>query len=223
MQYRRTVERTFRNAVENSIGLVFVSILTSLTFVPLLTSVLFQSPFAWVAGLWTTCLTLGIVLVGVASFTETVVSRGVSLGMGYFWAGIRRHWSAGVIIGMMTFAVILVSFLLILYPFTGYVRMTVIVFGVYMLLGWWVWVMFALSVLISEGKSVQGAFTRAGLVLLDRPLAGIWYLIQALGLAALAVLTIVTPFILLPGLLCLLGSQMAEAIRNDNETGDVSL
>lgn len=212
MQYRRPVQRAFRNALKNTIGLVIASVATSASLLPFITSVFLPVPFGWVVGLWTSSLLLGVVLVGSFSLMDAIANRGVSLGTYYFWAGIESDWKGGLVIGVCTFFVTLVTAVLVDNPLAGVMRVSLTLFGTYLFCGWWVWVSFSLPML-ARVDTLQAAFVRGGELLLSKPVAGLWLLVQALGLTLLSIPTIITPVILLPGMLMLLATQITKSLE----------
>ena len=219
MVYRESVELTVRDTVRNSVGVLFVSLLFSAALVPFATTVLVSGRFAWLFGLWTSCLLCGVVVVAGFRMMTEVAARHESIPTAPFWRGLRTEWPAGVAVGAVTFALLVAAAVLTNLPLSGLAGQTVGVAGVYLLLGWGLLLGFALPVYARTTDGGSGSFPfrtgrfalAAGVETVVRePLATLWLLVQTAGWTFIAVVTVVTPILLLPGFLVLLAAEMAE-------------
>lgn len=217
MEYRRPVELTFRNTARNPVGLVVVSVLVTATWLPLLTAALLPVGSLWVGGLWTSCLLFGIVVVGAFRLTDVIAERGISLGTEYLWEGMCQQWRAGLIVGFGTFLAAIVGVGLFANPFRGLLGRSVQVFGVYVIVGWWAWAAFSLPGLSGQRLRSREAFAGGGVMLLARPGAALWLLVQTAGLTVVALATVVTPVLLLPGVTTLLVTHVVACARDNLE------
>lgn len=225
MEYRRNVELTVRDAVRNSIGLLAVSLVFSAAFVPFASSILLSNPLAWLAGFWTSCLLAGVV--GVASFrlTTEIAARHESIPTTPFWRGLREDWPAGLAVGAVSFCLVALSAVLANLSLAGLAGHITVVIGAYAIIGWGLLLSFALPIYARTGDALpdgdgqgspfpirRGRFAlRAGLeVLVTDPVATLWLLVQAAGWSFIAVVTLITPVLLLPGFLSLLAAEIAE-------------
>ena len=84
MNARQLVTDTVRHGYRNLVGTIVVSVLVSLSVVPLAAMATVGTPSAVLAGLWATCLLLGIVLVGGFRFATTVAAVGASRSRAYY-------------------------------------------------------------------------------------------------------------------------------------------
>jgi hypothetical protein len=226
MDYRRSVEVTVRDAVRNSLGLLVVSLLFSASLLPFSTTIFFSVPLAWVAGLWTTCLLAGVVTVAGFRLATEVAARHESISLAPLWRGFREDWLVGMAIGALTFGLLVVAILLFSVRLSGIAGQTINLFGVYLLIGWLLLLGFALpiygrltgpaSATIPIGN-LRFAF-RAGLdAFVRNPGGAFWLLVQAAGWTFIAVVTIVTPVLFLPGFLVLLASEVTELTASWDE------
>lgn len=215
MEYRRSVERTFRNAARNPVGLVVVSVLVTATWLPFLTAALLPGGFVWVGGLWTSCLLFGIVAVGAFRLTDVIAERGIPLGTAYLWEGMRQQWRAGLVVGFGTFLAGIAGVGLFANPFRGLLGLSIQVSGVYVVVGWWTWAAFSLPGLSGRRLRPREAFAGGGVLLLARPVAAIWLLVQTAGVTVVALATVVTPVLLLPGATTLLVTHVVTSARED--------
>lgn len=219
MVYRESVELTVRDTVRNSVGVLFVSLLFSAALLPFASTALVSGRFAGVVGLWTSCLLCGVVVVSGFRLMTEVAARHESIPTTPLWRGLKSEWFAGVAVGTVTFALVVGVAVLTSLPLSGLAGQTVGVAGVYLLVGWGLLLGFALPVYARTTDGDVGAFPfRTGRFALSaavetvvrEPLATLWLLVQAAGWTFIAVVTVVTPILLLPGFLILLAAEVAE-------------
>lgn len=216
MSYRGSVAMAVRLAIRNPFGLVLVSLAFSLALTPFITSTAFPSPLTVLAGLWASSLLTGIVLIGGFSLATVVVERSLSLGTSHFWEGIRRDWQGGFVVGAGTFLVSLVTTALVVNPFDGLVGTSLGVAGAHLFAGWWLLVAFSLPWYVT-GTDLRTAFRNGALLILEQPVAAVWVVAQGLGWGFIAVVTIVTPVLLLPGFLVVLVTTVVEGAASGSE------
>lgn len=210
MKYADTVVRVARLTVRNPFAVVLVSVGTSVAVLPFLVGILVAGAAGGVVGLWTSSLLLGVVGVGGAAISTVVVEREVSLGTSYFWEGIRDGPKMAGVVGVGTFVVAAVALALALNPAEGVVGMSIALFGVYALIGWFTLAMFALTCWASarpDGE-VREAFVEGGRLILEEPTAAGWLIVQALGWTLLSLPLVFAPVVLLPGFVQLLGTAL---------------
>lgn len=225
MEYRRSVELTVRDTVRNSLGVLAVSLLFSTTFLPFATTVVLLNPLAWLAGLWTSCLLAGVVAVASFRLTTEIAARHESIPTTPFWRSLRKDWPAGLAVGAASFGVLVLAAMLANLSLSGLAGQVATVAGVYAAIGWGLLLAFALPIyartedVVAEGDDGTPAFPvervrfalASGLeVLVREPRATIWLLVQAVGWSFIALVTLITPVLLLPGFLSLLAAEIAE-------------
>lgn len=214
MDPQRTVAETMKLSVRNPSALLVVSLATSFSLLPFLSAVLFGIPLAQLAGLWTTCIFLGITTASGFELMTAVAQRDGSAGLSRFRRGIRNRWRDGFAIGLGTFVVALAILLLVSNPFSGVFQLSVTLFGFYISLGWWIWLAFALPVQVQNDLDLTSALKVGGVLALNDPISVVWLTVQSVGWTLLAVLTVVTPFVLLPGFLMLLAAISARSLQS---------
>lgn len=217
--YRKSVELTVRDTVRNSPGVLCISLLFSAALVPFATTVFLSRGLAWLAGLWTSSLLCGVIVVSGFRLTTEIAARHESIPTTPLWRGIREEWSIGVSVGAITFIVLVLLLVLINVPLSGLLGQMVGVMGAYLILGWSLLLGFALPVYARVERSNDGPFpvgefrfalaTGVGTVV-QNPLAMLWLLVQTTGWTFIAVVTLVTPVLLLPGFLILLAAEISE-------------
>lgn len=224
MKYRKPPVDAIRLGTKNAIPLVAVSALTSLAALPLATSALLAPGFGWVAGMWTTCLLWGIVLVGGFAQCVAVAERQVHTGTAALWAGIRRGWLGGLIIGVATFGLCLSAIGLVVLPYGGLRGTSLSLIAAYLVVGWVLLLAFSLpSYVRDDDRDLRGAFASGFDRILRAPGAAVWFLLQSIGWTILSVVTLVTPFLLLPGFLMLLAVTITDAaVKADAESEQAS-
>ncbi|WP_136688571.1 hypothetical protein [Halorhabdus amylolytica] len=219
MEYADTVVRAVRLSVRNPFAILLVSVGVSVSLLPFVTGILVAGTLGAIVGLWTTSLLLGFVSVGGARITATVYERRVSIGTSYFWEGVREGWVMGLAIGIGTFFVSLFALLLSMNTLGGALGMSIIMFGVYALLAWYVLALFVLTVWgASDGPDgIEASFRQGGIVLVEHPIAGLWVLVQTIGWTLLSIPLIIAPILLLPGFVQLVATAI---IRRAIENGE---
>lgn len=219
MEYAGTVVRVVRVTIRNPFAVVLVSVSAAASSLPFFVGILIAGVWGGIVGLWTSSLLLGAVGVGGARIATIVLEREVSLGTSYFWAGIRDGTSMAVAVGVGTFAVAATALVLAVNPLTGVLGLSLAMVGVYGLLGWFVLVVFALSYWADADtpRGVRRSFVDGGRLVLKRPSAAAWLVVQTIGWTLLAVPLIIAPIILLPGLVLFIGTAIAvEAAEEDD-------
>jgi hypothetical protein len=231
MDYRRSVEVTLRDAVQNPLGLLWISLAFSVALVPFSATVFFAIPFAWLAGLWTSCLLCGVVLVAGFRLMTEIAVRHESISTMPFWEGVRHNWRDGLAIGVGTFAVLLVAVLLFSVPLSGIFGQSINLLGVYLVIGWIHLLAFSLPVYarirredatIFSIQTVRFAFVTGMRTLLQNPKALLWLFVQSLGWSFIALITIITPVLLLPGFLTLLAVEIVVPVTPWDELSVVA-
>jgi len=219
MVYRESVELTVRDTVRNSVGVLAVSLLFSAALVPFTSTILISGPLAWLIGLWTSCLLCGVIVVAGFRLMTEVAARHESIPTTALWRGLREEWPAGVAVGGVTFGLIVLAGLLLTLSIPGLGGQVLGLTGVYLVVGWGLLMAFALPVYARTERTTdlpvtEGRFALvAGVeMLLREPLPTVWLLVQTVGWTFIAVVTIVTPVLLLPGFLVLLAAEVAELV-----------
>lgn len=221
MVYKESVELTIRDMVRNSLGVLFISVLFSAALAPFATTALVSGRFAWLAGLWTSCLLCGVVVVAGFRLATEIAARHESIPTTPFWRALREEWPAGIAIGTVTFCLAILAAVLLNLPLSGLAGQTIGLAGIYAAIGWGLLLGFALPVYSRTERSDDGPFPvaesrfalAAGVEMLVRePLATLWLLVQAAGWTFIAAITLVTPVLLLPGFLVLFAAEIAELV-----------
>lgn len=207
---RATVEATVRHGYRNLVGTLTVSLLVSLTVVPLLAMATVGTPLAVLAGLWATCLALGVVLIGAFRFATTVARRGVPIAVvPELRAGLTAP-RTGLALGASTFVVLAVGVALVGLTPTSFQSIAVGV-AAFLLADWYLVVGFAAPE-IGNGEPLRRAL-RAGVDrLLSAPNAFAVFLTLSFACALFAGVTVVTVGLFLPGTLCLLAAHVTDAV-----------
>ncbi|RJT07891.1 hypothetical protein [Halococcus sp. IIIV-5B] len=215
MNARQVTVDTARNSYRNLVGTIVVSLLVSLSVLPLATMLFIGAPLAILAGLWATSLLLGVVLVGAFRFATTVAERGVPVSV---WSDVRAGIAGprtGFTLGAVTFLVTLVSVTIVsvvpsaLAPFATGV-------AAFLIVDWYLVVGFA-SPEIAEGVPLRTAIHASFTRLLDAPSAVALFLFLSFACALVAGVTVVTIGLFLPGILCLLSTHITAAIDAEHE------
>lgn len=213
MNARATIMSAARNGYRNLVGTILVSLLVSLALAPLVGMALMGNSLAVLAGLWGSCLLLGIVLVGAFDFATTVAERGVPIAV---IPDVRASFTApktGLALGGLTFAVALASLAIALLAPAAF-RSVAAGVAVFVLVDWYLVVAFSAPEL-GAGEPI-GPALRAGVVrLLEAPGAvGLFLVVSALC-AVVAGVTVVTIGFFLPGALCLLAAHVTASVDAD--------
>lgn len=219
MEYADTVMRAIRVAVRNPFAVVLVSLAASMAVLPFLTGLLVAGAVGGLVGLWTSSFMLGFVAVGGARISTVVLERQVSLGTSYFWEGMRNGTRMATAVGAGTFLVAAVALALALNPLDGVAGLSVAMFGVYAILGWFTLVVFSLTRWASFGQSlgVRASFREGGRLILERPIAAVWLVVQAVGWTLISIPLIIAPVVILPGFVQLVGTELARAAAEGDD------
>lgn len=222
MKYRRPAVDAVRLGAKNAVPLVAVSALVSLVTIPLASSALLAPDYGWLAGMWTSCLLGGIVLVGGFAQCTAIAERQMHTGTAPLRGGMRRGWRGGLVIGIVTFGLFLGAIGLMVLPYSGLRGTGLSLIAGYLVTGWFVLLAFSLpSYARGDGaQSLRGAFATGLDRILRTPGAAVWYLVQSAGWIILSVLTLVTPFLLLPGFLMLLAVTITDAAEDRADVED---
>jgi hypothetical protein len=209
MTIREVIGTVVRTGIPNLVGLAGASILASLTFLPLLVSMSFGTVPAVVGGMWTTCLLLGVALVGLFRFATTVADRGVAVSVVPALVAAAKRPRVGFELGAVTFFVILGALLAGLVP--GMLRAVTVGVGIFLVLIWYLVVALAAPEL-GAGFSLFPALGAGAARFARSPLAAASFLLLSTGCAIIAGVTVVTVVFFLPGVLGLLAVHVAVTI-----------
>ena len=218
MKYADAVVRAARLTVRNPFAVLLVSVGVSVSMLPFLTGLAVAGAAGGIVGLWTTSILLGFVGVGGARISVVVVEREVSLGTSYFWEGVRSGTRMAGAVGFGTFVFGLVGLGLVSNPLDGVVGMSVAMMGVYALVAWYVLAMFSLTLWASfeSERGVRESFADGARLVLKRPVAAVWLVVQTVGWTLLSILLIVAPVLLLPGFVQLVGTALISRAADEN-------
>lgn len=217
MSYRQTAAATARTGARNVVGVAAASLLLSLTVLPLVVAVPFGT-VAVVGGLWATCLLFGAALVGTFRFTVEAADRGVSVSFRPHFVAAVVEPTLGLKLGASTFAVLVCAAAGVgLAPATY--RGIVGGVAAFTLVCWYVVVAFA-SPELAAGTSLRSALGTGATRAAATPIAAVLFVLLSAACAALAGVTVITVFLLLPGALALLGSAAALAVGADSRERD---
>lgn len=210
MKYAGSVVQSARVTVRNPFAVLLVSVGTTVSLLPFATGVLLAGTVGGLVGLWTTSFMLGFVAVGGARIATVTLEREVSLGTDYFWEGMRMGTRMGPVVGLGTFVAALVAIVLTSIPADGIFGMSLSLFGLYALLGWFVLATFALTLwaAFENPRDVRTAFVEGGTLILEEPVAAGWLVVQAVGWTLLAIPLIIAPVLLLPGFVQMVGTAI---------------
>ncbi|GCF14415.1 hypothetical protein Harman_23500 [Haloarcula mannanilytica] len=220
MKYADTVVKAVRVTIRNPFAVILVSIATSVSLLPFLTGIFLAGAFGGLVGLWTSSFMLGAVGVGGARIATVVLEREVSLGTSYFWEGISDGPKMAAAVGSGTFLVAALALVLAQNPLTGVPGLSVILLGAYAVVGWFTLAVFALTCWASDGdpQSVSASFRDGGRLILERPVAAVWLVVQAIGWALIMIPLIIAPAVVLPGFVLFIGTAVVQrAAETDTE------
>jgi hypothetical protein len=221
MEYRYAVGLTIKQGVRNPFSLLLVSSLFTIALFPIFVSILLGDILVLLAGMWASSIFLGILLIGGFELMVAVAERNISIGVSYFWHGIKKSWKTGVLLGVITFFVLNLSLFLIGNPRSGITGTSIRLIGLYVLVGWSLSIAFTLPIYLKQSIDFKIAFRYGWLLILHEPFAAFWLLIQAIGWTIISILTIITPFLLLPGFLLLLSTNIV-GIASESYEADSS-
>lgn len=220
MKYADTVVKSARISIRNPFAVILVSVATAVSALPFLTGILLAGAVGGFVGLWTSSLMLGAVAVGGARIMCVVYDREVSLGTSYFWEGIREGPKIAAAVGIGTFLVSAGGLLLAQNPLTGLVaRLSVALIGVYAMIAWFALVVFSLTSWASADRAmgVNESFRAGGRAILERPVAAVLLVVQAIGWTLVMVPTIIAPVVVLPGFVLLVGTGIAKRADDSDD------
>lgn len=201
---RKPIELAVREVVGNIVTVVVSSLLVSASLFPFLSMVVLGDPLAIVVGLWTTCLVSHVVLVVVFQEAAAIADHELPAGPSELPAVLRREWKVGAGYGLVSFVVILVAVALATNPFDGLLGRSIAVSSVYMGVIWGTLLTVTFVFHAMERAPIRSSLKRGGLWILSHPPVTIWILVQTAGWTLVALVTIITPFVLLPGFLAVL-------------------
>lgn len=214
MNYRSVIEATARNGYQNLVGTFVVSVLLSLAVLPLGLATFVQTSLVVLAGLWASCLLLGLLLIGAFGFSITVAERGVPVAV---VPELRSAFDApklGLTVGGATFVVTLATIAaIVLTPPTF--RMVGVGVAGFLLVDWYLLVGFAAPE-IAGGESFRSALAASVNRALGAPASVALFLVLSLVCALAAGATLITVILFLPGVLCLVAAHVTTAIDEDS-------
>lgn len=210
---RAVIEATARHGYRNLVGTLTVSLLVSAAVVPLLAMATVGTPLAVLAGLWATCLLVGVVLVGAFRFATAVARRGVPIAVVPELRAALAAPRTGIALGVSTFAVLAACLALAGLTPTGLQSIAVGV-AAFLLVDWYLVVGFAAPE-IGNGEPLPAALRTGVDRLLGAPSAVAVFLVVSFACALLAGVTVVTVGLFLPGVLCLLAAHVTDAVDAD--------
>ncbi|GCF14414.1 hypothetical protein Harman_23490 [Haloarcula mannanilytica] len=213
MSYRQTVRNTVQTGTSNFVGITLTSAVVSLTALPLVATIPLGLA-AVVGGLWTSCLLLGVALVGLFQFAHTAADRGVGISAFPHLIGAAKRPRVGLELGVGTFVVVLGALMAGLAP--DGVRAIAVGVALSVLVCWYLVVALAVPEL---GTGVAfGPALRAGADRFARsPTTAVWFLLLSTVCAAVAGATVVTLLLFLPGTLGLLAAHVAADVASADE------
>jgi hypothetical protein len=220
MKYADTVVKSVRVTIRNPFAVILVSIGASVSVLPFLTGFFIAGGFGGLVGLWTSSLMLGAVGVGGARIATVVLEREVSLGTSYFWEGISDGPKMAVVIGTGTFLVAAIALLLAQNSLTGVPGLSVTLIGGYAMICWFILAVFSLTCWASDGypNGVRASFGAGGRLILKRPAAAVWLVVQAIGWTLVTIPLIIAPAVILPGFVLFIGTALVmRASETDSE------
>ena len=219
MEYAQTISRVVRTTVRNPFVVLLVSVTWSASLLPFVTGILLAGTFGALVGLWTTSLLIGFVVVGGARLVTVVLERQVSLGTEYFWEGLRDGKTLGLVVGVGTFLFSALAFLLFLNPLAGIPGMVLALFGVYVIIIWYVLVTFTLTLWAryEEPVPIRSVFSDGAALALKEPVAAGWVVVQTVGWALLSIPLIIAPVLVLPGFAQMICTAIVRETLNDSE------
>jgi len=220
MRYAGAVVQCARVTVRNPFAVLLVSVAATVSVLPFATGVLVAGAVGGLVGLWTTSIMLGFVAVGGARIATVTLEREVSLGTDYFWEGLRNGTVMGPAVGVGTFVVALVAIALSSVSVEGVVGLSLVLLAVYVLLGWFVFATFALTLWASfeNPRDARAAFVEGGTLILEQPTAAAWVLVQTVGWTLLSVPLIIAPVLLLPGFVQMVSTAIVREAVSESST-----
>jgi hypothetical protein len=213
MNYRSVIEATARNGYRNLVGTLVVSVLLSLAVLPLGLATVVQTPLAVLAGLWASCLFVGLLLVGAFSFTITVAERGVPIAVLPELRSALNAPKLGLTVGGATFVVILTSIAAVVLTPPVFRDVGVGVAG-FLLVDWYLLVGFA-SPEIAGSESLRSALAASVERALQAPAAAAFFILLSFVCVLVAGATLVTIVFILPSGLCLMAAHVTIEIDAD--------
>ncbi|WP_148414185.1 hypothetical protein [Haloferax sp. KTX1] len=219
MKYASSVVRSARLTIRNPFAVVLVSVGVTVSLLPFLTGLLVAGVLGALAGLWLSSFMLGFVGAGGARLMIVILEREVSLGTDYFWEGLRDARRIGPAIGVGTFVVSVVALTLLSLPGSDVVSLAVSMLGVYLVVAWFVFVIYVLTLwaAFENSRDVRDAFVDAATLILEEPVAAGWILVQSIGWTLLAVPLVIAPILVLPGFVQLVGTDIVRVATVESE------
>lgn len=217
MKYTDVVSQVARLSIRNPFAILLISGATTVSMLPFFTGILMAGVPGGIVGLWTSSMMLGFVGVGGASISTVVLIREVSLGTSHFWEGMVDGMRMATVTGAATFAVTLVSLLVILNPFDDLLGMSIAVLGVYVMVSWFVLATFSLALWAEHEtqRDVTESFTAGWLLIIEQPIAAVVLVVQTVGWTLLSLPLIIAPVLIVPGFIQLIGTAIARRAVSD--------
>jgi len=219
MTYASAVVRSARLTVRNPFAVVLVSVGVTVSALPFVTGIVLAGSIGGLVGLWTSSFLFGFVAAGGARLMTVILEREVSLGTDYFWSGLREATLVGPVVGIGTFLAALVAITLLSLPGGDVVSLSLSLVGVYVLLGWFTLVTYALTLwaAFENPRDVRTAFRDGATLILAEPVAAGWIVVQTVGWTLLAIPLIIAPIIVLPGFVQLVSTEIVRIAAIESE------
>ncbi|WP_336339453.1 hypothetical protein [Haloarcula brevis] len=212
-----SLRSTLRNGYRNLVGTVVVSLLVSLSMLPLAATTTVGTVPAVLGGLWTSCLLLGITLIAGFRFATTVAERGVPIAVLPPIRATLGTPMTGLALGGLTFLITTGSLVLVSVIPPAYGAFAVGI-AVTFPIEWYLLVAFSVPEL-GAGQPLSASL-RTGLArLLDAPRAAAVFLTASFLFVLLAGVTVITIGLFLPGTLCLLAAHVTLGVDADHSAG----
>ncbi|WP_336339452.1 hypothetical protein [Haloarcula brevis] len=219
MTYASAVVRSARLTVRNPFAVLLVSVGVTVSLLPFVTGILVAGGAGALIGLWTSSFLLGFVWAAGARLMTVILEREVSLGTDYFWAGLREAKYVGPVVGIGTFLASALAITLLSIPGGDVLTLSLGLVGVYVLIGWFVLVTYALTLwaALENPREVRSAFGDAITLILEEPVAAGWLVVQSAGWTLLAIPLIIAPVLVLPGFVQLVGTEIVRIAATESE------
>lgn len=216
MNYRESLVTLARQGYRNLVGLITISVATSFAFVPIGASVLVGTSLAVLAGLWATCLLLGVVVVAAFDFTTTVADRGVPVPVLPSFAMAVRSPQTGLKLGALAFVITVVAVGLSGVAPAAY-RPFAIGISWFLVVTWFLITAFAAPELGSRqplSTALRASADRLG----RSPGRALWFVALTLVSMLIAGITVITLVLFFPGVLALLAAGITAEIDASSDS-----
>jgi hypothetical protein len=215
MDHKRRIKATLSDGYANFAGLIVLSLGLTLALIPLAIAGVLGTPLVVFAGLWTSCLLLGISIVVTFRFTVTVAARGVSVDLWSTTVPALRNPIPGLTLGVATFGVFLTTGIVFLFTPATY-RPFAVGVAAFLLVLWYLLTAFATPEL-GTGQGVAPAVRASGVRLVESPELAIVFLVLTVVCTLVAGMTVVTMGLLLPGVLALLAAELVTSANGETD------